>query len=256
MSKKRKAIKADQDGNFDSPALQALQGVWDDYDDGKADQAEVLRVIGNVETYVRTQIAEMESAAAGVTVDAHDSHRVTILNGFFEHLSALEKMRRFFESGQDALIDEALEQLQQATNAMVAGFQGLLVESERRGLMGPDGLPQTTPNYIEVADAHYAWAGNAGNNNAFLATLGHVRDRHVAQYEDTVQVQEKAEQEEALAAYISHLDEVLAGIERNVVALDDIAAALEEGDNEAVERAMASFAQATVDLLKIQARWA
>lgn len=117
------AIIADEDGNFSSPALQSLQNVWDDYEQEAVEEDEVLRVVGNVEAYVRSQIEQMEAAAQSPDVDPHEPNRVAILDGFYDHLRGLERMRAFFSRGEDELIDEGFELIQTATNQMVRGFQ-------------------------------------------------------------------------------------------------------------------------------------
>ena len=75
-------MKADQDGNFDSPVLQSLYDVWEAYEIQEIEEAEVRQALDAVEKLTRTQIQEMEADAKRPDVDVHDPDRVTILMAF------------------------------------------------------------------------------------------------------------------------------------------------------------------------------
>lgn len=289
------AIVADEDGNFDSPALQSLQGVFDDYDQETVEEDEVLRVIGNVEAYVKAQIEEMETAAKSSNVDPHEPNRVAILDGFYDHLRGLEKMRAFFAGGEDELIDEGFELIQTATNQMVRGFQGLIEDAERLtpkiclkcsrenerdatycrrcGVMLPvtsevpekrllavaddqptpsDEPPETTPNYMEVADANESWRSGKSSDQQFLETLAGVRQRHLTQHEATLAYYGQAEQAGKPGYHLEHIEQVAKSIETNVEALEAMATAVEDGHKEGVQSAMTDLAEATIELLAAQ----
>lgn len=287
------AIVADQNGNYSSPALQTLHGVWSDYDEETVEQDEVLRVVGNVEAYVKSQIEEMEAAAASPGVDVHEPNRVAILDGFYDHLRGLERMRAYFDSEDGALVDEGFDLIQAATNQMVRGFGGLLEESERLsslkvcpkcsreneaeagfcrrcGVVLPvtsvltekrllavvgDALPsgeasgvETTPNYIEVADALEGWRAGTLGDEGFLQVLDAVRERHLNQHEATLRYCESDVSGEVLL----QVEELARALESNVLALEAMASALEDGHGEAVVEGMAGLASATLDLVAAQ----
>ena len=284
----------DEDGNYDSPALQSLYEVWEDYDNEAAEEEEVLLVVSRVEAFIRSQIEGMEKDAESPSVDPHDPNRVAILNGFQDHLSALEKMREAFRSGEFELVDDAFEQLQTATNQMVMGYQGLMddeallapilcvkcshenqrsesycgkcgailpkVEQEQQKRLlavdesADDGEGETTPNYIEVTDAHEAWKNESSSAEQFLQVLLRVRERHVGQHQEIADTLSQAEEASALQELVDHLQSYSETLEQNVRAIDLMIDALEEGDEEGVESGLTELAEATIGLLEAEKR--
>lgn len=119
----------DKYGNYDSPALKSLREVWDDYDQEKVEPDKVLQVIGNIQVYIENQIQEIEEKAEALGPRTKNANRETILDGFYEHLRGLDLMRDFFQQEDASLIDEGFEQIQEATNLLMLGLQGLIEES-------------------------------------------------------------------------------------------------------------------------------
>ncbi len=151
-------IRADEEGNFDSPLLQSLYDVWERYDAEEAEENDVRKVLDETELFVQAQIQEMEQAAQNPDVDVHDPGRVTILTAFQAHLDAVEKMRSFFETDDAELIDEAFEQLQEATNSMMDGLHGILAQEDA-------GAPKLC---IRCSAPNERTAGTCTNCNAVL----------------------------------------------------------------------------------------
>lgn len=189
------------DGNYSSPALEALSGVWADFQNMTADSLEVVRVVENVERFVAAQIEEMEAAANSPESDVFDPARVSILQSFFEHQAALSQMKDAFsgERADSAAVGNALERIQIATNQLALGFQNWggdsnhIDDSEDFSLVIPT-ASLTTPNYVEVAEAFTRWrVAPARGKDKFLQTLAAVRDRLVEQHELTDQLAEEAE---------------------------------------------------------------
>lgn len=129
MSEKEVSALADEDGNYDSPALQRLRAIWDDYDQGKATAQDVLQLTDKIQNYIEEQIREIEETADSLGPDNKNANRETILDGFYEHLRGLELMRLFFKEEDDSLIDEGFDLIQEATNLLMMGLQGLVEES-------------------------------------------------------------------------------------------------------------------------------
>lgn len=286
----------DEDGNYDSPALQSLFEVWEDYDNESVEKEEVLLVVSRVEEFIRSQIEGMEKDAESSTVDPHDPNRVAILNGFQEHLSGLEKMREAFRRGDFELVDDAFEQLQSATNQMVMGYQGLLddeallapilcikcshenqrsesycgkcgailpkVEQEQPKRLlavdestgSDDGEGETTPNYIEVTDAHEVWKNETASAEKFLQVLLTVRERHVGQHQEISETLSQAQEAAALPELVEHLQNYSETLEQNVRAMDLMIDSLEQGDEEGVETGLTDLAEATIGLIEAEKR--
>lgn len=87
---------------------------------------DVLAVIDGLEDSLRGQIERMERVARLPQIDDFDSHRTAILGGLKEHLESLESVRRFFETKDTGLLNEAFLGLQEASRRMVSGYEGLL----------------------------------------------------------------------------------------------------------------------------------
>jgi ElaB/YqjD/DUF883 family membrane-anchored ribosome-binding protein len=285
----QQALTADEYGNYDSPALRTLHEVWEDYDRAAVDVAEVLRVVGNIEDYVNSQIRQLESEPVG---DSSNPNRESILDGFYGHLRGLELMRSYFVSENDELVEEAFEILQESTNAMVRGLAGLVEEAEqvapricircqrendqhasncrrcgailpvlsdhaeRRLLAIDDQVSEseeaaTTPNFIEVSDAHQAWFEGTLEEQAVLAQLDAVRERQEAELDQLTET--VAELEQATEGPQPRLLEALArlatALEHGQQALDDLADAIEEGSREAAQEALSRYAEATIEIL-------
>ncbi len=296
MSDQTVTITADEEGNFTSPALQSLLEVWEDFENEQVGTDEVLSVMQKIRAFVDAQIHEMEKGADSPDVDVHDPNRVAILNGFNEHLSALDKMSTFFETDEIELVEEAFEQLQFATNQMVMGFQGLMeheeefapklclhcsTENERQatqckkcGAMMPIieapnekrllGVAEdesetsdealTTPNYMEVAEAHEAWESEASTAEEFYQVIDTVRQRNLAQFDEAVKLFEEAQQseDEQVEEYLDYLERTSQVLGSNVESLETMLLGLEQGKVEVVEDGLTAFAEATIALIEVQ----
>ena len=120
----------EQEQNFDSPILRRLVETWDDYDHEDLDEDDVLDVLDRIEDLAREQVHSMEESAKLPDVDILDPNRIAIFQAFMDHLTALEKMRDFFDRNDPGLVDEAFELIQHATNQMMRGMDGLLTEED------------------------------------------------------------------------------------------------------------------------------
>lgn len=248
------------DGNYSSPALEALSGVWADFQNLTADRLEVIRVVENVERFVAVQIKEMETAADSPEVDAFDPVRVSILQSFFEHQSALSQMKDAFsgETADSAAVRNALERIQIATNQMALGFQNLgggpdnVDDSEEFSLVIPT-ASLTTPSYVEVAEAFTRWrVAPARGKEEFLQALAAVRDRLAEQHELTDQLAEEAESEIDSEEELEPFELVIVAVEKSVEALDAMMEAAENDSVLAVDGLFTAFAEATAELIKAQ----
>ena len=245
------------DGNYSSPALEALCGVWADFQELTADRQEVVRVIENVDRFVTAQIKEMETAAESPDVDTFDPARVSILQSFFEHQSALSQMKDALSEGaaDNAAVESALGRIQIATNQMALGFQSLGSGSDVTddfALVIPT-TSLTTPNYVEIAEAFTRWRVEPSQGKSeFLQTLADVRDRLAEQHELTDQLAEQAESEIDSEEELEPFELVIVAVERCVETLDAMMEAVEKDSILAVDDLFATFAEATVELLKAQ----
>lgn len=116
--------------NFDSPILRRLVETWDDYEHEELDEEDVLDVLDRIEDLALEQVQSMQESAKQPDVDILDPNRIAIVQAFMDHLTALEKMRDFLEDDNPGLLDEAFDLIQQATNRMVKGMDGLLTEAD------------------------------------------------------------------------------------------------------------------------------
>jgi hypothetical protein len=279
----------DENGNFTSPALQALEGVWDDYDLERTDEAEVGRVIGRVESFVKEKISEMERDAEAREVDALDPNRVAILGAFQDHLTALRVMRKAISEENYDSVEHSFEILQSATNRMVTGLAGIVedrgqytrircvrcstenekgagyccqcsavlpkVEEENRTrVIATDGGAEeigeeTTPNYIEISEAHESWEAGRLQAELFYQVIQKVRERQVSQYEEMEK--ELAGEDSQNSTYAEHLRSYLATLEHAAEALDQMLFGLEQGELETVETGFSDYAEATIELVKL-----
>lgn len=119
----------DEEGNYDSPVLQKLFFIWDEYDAGEIDEDEVLDVLDRIEDLTLTQIQQMEEEEE-VAEDPEDPDRLAILTAFHTHLDGVDKMRDFFHVADPELVDEALDIIQQATNQMMEGLRRLILSDQ------------------------------------------------------------------------------------------------------------------------------
>ncbi len=291
MESESTTLAPDENGNFSSPALDALLGVWDDYDAERVEHDEVLRVVSRVEAFVSEKLQTMEAEAVSPKVDPHDPNRVAILTAFQNHLVALKSMRDSFANDDFELVDEAFEILQNATNQMVLGLSGLIEDDARYAPIlcvrcakenqktsnncvhcgailpkiaqpnekqvlavaeidrGQESDGETTPNYIEVAEAHESWSQKTLSDEQFYQVLSTVRERHVGQHTLVCELLAKAQDSGDDPADLEHLAEIL---EQNVNALDEMLEGLEETDDEAVEQGLNALAGATLLLIKAE----
>jgi hypothetical protein len=287
-------IEPDEDGNYQSPALQALIEVWDDYESERADQDEVLKVIQRVEAFAQDKIQAMDKEGESEEVDLHDPNRVAIYIAFQDHLVGLGKMKEAFSQQSFDLVDESFEVLQAATNQMVLGLHGLIEDEERYApvlciqcseknqkgtsycahcgailpkieqenkkqllaVAEPDQSieegGETTPNYMEVAEAHESWTEQTLSDQEFYDVLVAVRERHVAQHTEVCQTLAELEGSDAAAEQLEHLDSFAAVLELNATALDTMLNALEQARPEGVEQGLDDLAEATVKLVEAE----
>lgn len=116
--------------NYDSPVLRRLTQTWEAYDYEEIEEEDVLHVLNRVENLTRTQLASMQESARYPEVDVLEPNRIAIFQAFEDHIRAVDKMRRFFREGDPELVDEGLDIIQQATNRMMRGLEGILTEDD------------------------------------------------------------------------------------------------------------------------------
>ena len=116
--------------DFDSPILRRLVETWDDYEHDELDEEDVLDVLDRIEDLAMEQLQSMEQSAKLPDVDILDPNRIAISQAFMDHLTALDKMRDFFRDDRPALLEEAFDLIQQATNRMMRGMDGLLTDAD------------------------------------------------------------------------------------------------------------------------------
>ena len=286
MQSQNEELLPDENGNFSSPALCALEEVWDELDAGETNAAEVRLVISRVEAFVREKIAEMEKDGESQNVDVLDPNRVTILGAFQDHLTALKIMGQGLNEEDYDAVDHSFEILQSATNRMVRGLAGIVEDGERYVLIRcvrcsaenekatayccgcgaslpkveqekdsrviafagetQSGDDETTPNYIEVAEAHEDWEAGRCEPEQFYQVVQRVRERQVAQYEEV----EKSLQEDSENSR-EQLEAFLSALEQAAEALDQMLLGLEEADSHKVESGLNDYASATIALVEL-----
>ena len=275
----------DENGNFSSPALRALEDVWDDLDAGYADSGEVRKVMERIESFVREKIAEMERDGQSQSVDLLDPNRVAILGAFQDHLSGLKVMREGLEAEDYDSVDRSFDILQSATNRMVNGLSGIVEDAERYvvircvqcsaenekgagfccgcgailpkveqetdsrvlAVAGEDqtGGDETTPNFMEVAEAHEDWEAGRIEPEQLYLVLQQVRERQVAQYEE---VQKELSRDQSPRA---HLQSFLSALEQAAESLDQMLLGLEQAEVNRVEAGLSEYAEATIKLVEL-----
>lgn len=276
--------------NFSSPALQALEEVWDDYEAEQAEEDEIRKVIARIESFVNEKILEMEKDADSAEVDILDPNRVAILGAFQDHLTALNVMRQALGEADYDSIDHSFEILQSATNRMVQGLAGIVEDSERYSrircvrcstenkcgasfcsqcaailpkveqenvtrLIATEGdkesSDETTPDYIEVAEAHEGWAEGQLTAEEFYQVLQQVRERQVDHYEEVDNELRELSGTPEESAYCEVLQTFLSAIEQAALALDRMLSGLEQGQAESVESGLDDLAEATIRLVEL-----
>lgn len=112
----------DEEGNFFSSALEALHLTWEVYEEEDCEEPEVLKVIAEVRKAVDSQLRFLEQTAKSGEADAANPVHQWVQKGLTLQLQGLDTMARYFESGQEELVDQGLALFQQGTNQMMQGF--------------------------------------------------------------------------------------------------------------------------------------
>ncbi len=120
--------KPDEDGNYDSPALQALQRVWNDFVDEKAEEGHVLSVIAEIDRFATFQLEHLNlQIEQGAAKPEEESFKL-IYEAFEILLDATDMMAFEFvppeeemEEPEDGFFLAGLELVQEATNQMMRG---------------------------------------------------------------------------------------------------------------------------------------
>lgn len=275
----------DENGNFSSPALRALEDVWDDLDAGATDPTEVQMVIERVEAFVREKISEMERDGQAQSVDLLDPNRVAILGAFQDHLTGLKVMKEGLNEEDYDSVDHSFDLIQSATNRMVTGLSSIVEDGDRYVLIrcvrcsaeNEKGtgfccgcgaiLPkveqekdrrviavaseeqsrdeETTPNFIEVSEAHEDWEAGRVEPEQFYKVIQQVRERQVGQYEE---VQRELSNDHSSR---EHLQSFLSALEQAAEALDQMLLGLEEADVSRVDSGLNDYAEATIRLMDL-----
>ena len=109
----------------------------------------------------------------------------------------------------------------------------------------------TTPNYIEISEAHEAWSEERLSAEQFLAIAEKIRANHLADHEEACsKLQECEEDDEEAATEREHLEQLTAVLVQNVQAVELLIQALLNDDEQGVEDAMFAIADATVAILE------
>lgn len=266
---------ADDEGNFESHILNALESAWDAYEEEEIGEEEVSSVLDFVESLVEDQIKGLESSASSGQISALEASRVAVLGGFYQHLTAIDLMRRFFKEQQDDLIDEGLELIQQATNKIVeacyeeasapppklclycqepnersaarcvkcskvlpVAVENFVAQTllATEGEALPDGQDETTEEFIIVSDALERWRQDEIDDKECLQALSKAHDLLRSDLQGLSDTDSEAVRE---------------GIKRSLASLEQLINLVREADTaEAIDGAMEGFALATIDLMK------
>lgn len=112
--------------------------------------------------------------------------------------------------------------------------------------MGEADAIETTPNYIELSEAHEAWIDEERSAQELFDTAAAVKERLVAEHQELVAFMESGESGEEMVDY---LNARLQALELSADSVEQILVALESDNPPGVEDGMFEFAQATVSLL-------
>lgn len=122
----------DEEGHFESPALLALHAAWDAYGEEKAEPDQVLELLERVHKAIGTQLAFLDEMVADGEEDPDNPIHQSIYAGFTKQSAAVERMKTFFEDGDEDCVDVGIAEFQEGTDQMMAGyveFQKLRIEA-------------------------------------------------------------------------------------------------------------------------------
>lgn len=111
--------------NYTAPTLETLRDIFEAYDAGEVESAQVLETIDEVTEHVNDYLDELEAQGEAGEVDPEDEGYQMILQGFEEHLIGIELLTES-EDGPD----EGLARVQKAVNMMVKGRRIMKAKNE------------------------------------------------------------------------------------------------------------------------------
>ena len=121
----------DADGNYDSPALQALGRVWEDFCEEVATADDVMDVIGEIGGFSQAQLRQLDHQVETKTSNPDNESFKLIFEAFEILLDACEFMALEFAEEIPADIEEpeegffvyGFDLVQEATNQMMEGHK-------------------------------------------------------------------------------------------------------------------------------------
>lgn len=124
----------DEEGNFETPASRSINAAWDAFAEDRVDAEQMTEFLDTVGKAIDTQLAFMDQMVAAGEEDPDNPIHQWIYGGFSKQREALDKMKRFFTEGDEAVVEAGLDEFQDGTNQMMQGyaeFQKLRLEAMR-----------------------------------------------------------------------------------------------------------------------------
>ncbi len=272
------AVVTEDNEITDSHILEALHATWDAYAAEELGESDVLRVLDFVEFLVNQQIKSLEEDVEKTGADRFDPARVAILQGFQAHLEGLDLMRRFFAENDEALIEDGLVIIEEATDLL---FEGLEIGLESFEQSPPKACPQCSADNDREA-------GYCRACNAVLPVLPTLAESTISWSEPSFDDPSESETTEEFAAVADALEKwqnseisssqfnrllipvrtavesdlmtllngeneepVIEPLQDFLAALDALSDSVAQGDHEEVGHSMSELAQATLSLLEL-----
>ncbi|MFA5503782.1 MAG: hypothetical protein WC314_04475 [Vulcanimicrobiota bacterium] len=121
--------RPDADGNYDSPALQALNRVWDDYCQEIAGPDDVLDVIGEIAGFSQAQLQQLDQQVRDRVSNPeneafkliHEAFEILLEACEFMILEFAEELPDGVEEPDEGFFLYGFDLVQEATNQMMAG---------------------------------------------------------------------------------------------------------------------------------------
>ncbi|MEW6280320.1 MAG: hypothetical protein AB1758_16950 [Candidatus Eremiobacterota bacterium] len=140
----------DADGNYVSPSLAAIRGVWSLFQQEQATLEEVMAVLRQVAVFVHYELATLaEQAETGVSDPQNPIYQTTV-DAFRKHLEALDVMGAAL--GEEAVAEgfqRGLDLAQEATNQMMHAHHQMMEHLEAMGRFSCMFCGQETPRGME-----------------------------------------------------------------------------------------------------------
>ncbi|MBI3927636.1 MAG: hypothetical protein HY319_19005 [Armatimonadetes bacterium] len=276
---------ADQDGNYEMPALVRLRQIFAEYAEGRMRSEEVLEVLDRIAEFTELQIEEMENVEGDVNLE--DPGRLGILDGFEAQLQAVLYLS--VDIRDPNRVRRGLDLAQKAVNRMVIGYRqvveddrkldtqccpwcaaesrrgarrclscgqdfptapvqpGSLIAVEGSGIESEEPEGPTTPNYVRVSQAVEGWRNRALDDSGLLTELQQVQQRHVDHLRANQRERDGAGELPAdeRQSLLDLLHEIDEAVSANVDALERMMIYFDDGNPGHIEAGFADLAAAT-----------